>query len=669
MKTAYKSISYKLLSTLILAAVISMSLYCVFFYSNMRTSAEEQYINQTEKSWEAAAHNIEHAIATTVDVANKGIYLNSALGDLLFSRSASTFSHTESANSSRVFSYLTTIYSVTPEAVQIRFAAYKSEHSLLLTTGNLQRYLKRQEFPEAETVPPVPTLQAYILPPHRPTNYGHQLNHMSLSSQEFSTFTASDPEDLVFTVCIPLYHLPNLGRPVGEVSVDISMDLLERLCRFLYDDTEEFYILDSGGHVIFASDETLIGGSLARQWPAEMIRLTQEAGERGFYVDRTCCEDIRICKQISSATMDWYMVKSIPKSLIHRNTNRQLFTLLSAYILCLMVATAVDAFAILHYTRPLKKASEFMKSINIKNVNARFSDYVSYQDQDEIGVLFNSLEEMLDTINNFIIRQYELDIINRTTELKMLEAQINPHFIYNTLQCLATKSLEHHDKEQYNYISSFGQLLQYSMDINHTLVSLKEEISHVNRYITLQKIRFPNHLSVRWDLGPAVTSVTVPKMLLQPLIENSFKHGHLLKKDQGRLTVGACLKEKGILSVYVSDNGCAPSPEQLFQINSRLKELKKVYVNRLFTPHHFSSLESSSEEAEKMENPYASNNIGLSNVLLRLLLNFGRDCDLTLSANEEGGTTVYLHLTYETLWTADSHNHCKKEADHESTDL
>ena len=104
MKTAYKSISYKLLSTLILAAVISMSLYCVFFYSNMRTSAEEQYINQTEKSWEAAAHNIEHAIATTVDVANKGIYLNSALGDLLFSRSASTFSHTESANSSRVAS-------------------------------------------------------------------------------------------------------------------------------------------------------------------------------------------------------------------------------------------------------------------------------------------------------------------------------------------------------------------------------------------------------------------------------------------------------------------------------------------------------------------------------------------------------------------------------------
>ena len=58
-----------------------------------------------------------------------------------------------------------------------------------------------------------------------------------------------------------------------------------------------------------------------------------------------------------------------------------------------------------------------------------------------------------------------------------------------------------------------------------------------------------------------------------------------------------------------------------------------------------------------MENPYASNNIGLSNVLLRLLLNFGRDCDLTLSANEEGGTTVYLHLTYETLWTADSHKH------------
>ena len=94
----------------------------------------------------------------------------------------------------------------------------------------------------------------------------------------------------------------------------------------------------------------------------------------------------------------------------------------------------------------------------------------------------------MDTINNFVIRQYELEIINRTTELKMLEAQINPTCAYTIPLCAWPPSLlEHHDQEQYDYISSFGQLMQYSMDTKHTLVTINEELSHIDRYIKLQK--------------------------------------------------------------------------------------------------------------------------------------------------------------------------------------
>lgn len=651
MKPTFKSISYKLLSTLLLAAILSMAIYCVFFYSNMRTSALERYISQTERAWQAAAHNIQHAIDTTVDVANKGIYLNRSLRDLLFSRNPTTFSHTESSNSSLMFSYMMNIYSVTPDAVQIRVGAYKSGNSLLLTTENLQRYLRRQEFPEADSPPPAPMFQAYLLPPHLPSSYGHQLSHIPPPDLSASP-GLTNPEKSVFTICLPLYHLPNPSQPVGEVSIDISLNLMKKLCGYLYDDMEEFYVIDSDGYVIFSSDSSQIGQIQSEGWPKDMTQKAKLLEDNPFFADRSHPKNLHICRKISSSNLEWYMLQSIPKREIYLETNRQLATLLSAYVLCLMVATAVDALSILRFTRPLKKASEFMKSINVKTVSAPFSDYVSYRHQDEIGVLFHSLEDMMSTINNFIIRQYELDILNRTTELKMLEAQINPHFIYNTLQCLATKSLEHHDKEQYDYISSFGQLLQYSMDVDHTLVPLKEEAAHVNRYISLQKIRFPNHPSVEWKLEPAAASVTVPKMILQPLIENSFKHGCLMRKDRGHLTIGASLNEADLLSVYVSDNGCSPDPDQLEQINDRLLELKRVYVNRLFTPPHFCLLESGLREPQDKESPYAANNIGLSNVLLRLLLNFGKGCDLTLSANEEGGTTVHLTLTYKTLWNA-----------------
>lgn len=288
------------------------------------------------------------------------------------------------------------------------------------------------------------------------------------------------------------------------------------------------------------------------------------------------------------------------------------------------------------------------------------SEYVTYRSEDEIGILFRSLEEMMDTINNFVIRQYELEIINRTTELKMLEAQVNPHFIYNTLQCLATKSLEHNDQEQYDYISSFGQLMQYSMDTKHTLVTINEELSHIDRYIKLQKMRFTNHLSVFFEVEETVRKIIVPKMILQPLIENSFKHGNLLKREKGTILVQAHLKEDRLLHVYIVDNGCTPPPEKLAKINKLLMKLRQEYTHKLLTPNRLSSIDGSSEKPTRQdadlsiknaaENLYATNNIGLTNVLLRLLLNFGQECSMELYANELGGTTVHLIISHKTLW-------------------
>lgn len=347
--------------------------------------------------------------------------------------------------------------------------------------------------------------------------------------------------------------------------------------------------------------------------------------------------------------------------MIYENSNHQLVTLLFTFGICLLITILINGYSILHYTNPLKKATTYLNSINTQtqNLNSKLSDYVTYRTEDEIGILFRSLEEMVDTINNFVIRQYELEIINRTTELKILEAQINPHFIYNTLQCLATKSLEHHDQEQYDYISSFGQLMQYSMNTKYTLVTIQDELSHIDRYIKLQKMRFTNHLSVFFEVADDVKGIIVPKMILQPLIENSFKHGNLFKREQGTILVQAST-EGHLLHLYITDNGCAPSPEQLLRINKQLMDLRTEYVHKLLTTHILTSMEAGSEKPSESrpdssikratENLYAANNIGLTNVLLRLLLNFGENCFMEISANELGGTTIHLIISHETLW-------------------
>lgn len=658
MKKRFQSIGYKLLSTLVIATTLPMLIYCFFFSYDMRKTSEENYLEQTRHTWQIVSRNIEHSLSTSIDVANKGIYLNGTLQDLLFSRDSNAFPYAESANSSQLFSYMTNIYSMTPESTQIQFSTYKSGKSFLLTTRNLQKYLKSGFHPR-DTEPPVPAFQAYILPPHRQTSYGHQLNHMSLTQEEehADTFGA---DNLVFTVCLPIYHLPNPNTPIGELRIDISMDFFIKVCSFLYDESEQFYIVDSDSHIIFSSDSPGIGKKTSEPWIQELI--LHAAGNPGSFFSETSGKALRICQKIPGDSYDWYMVKSVPKQMIYQSSNNQLITLLFTFGICLLITILINGYSILHYTNPLKKATTYLNSINTQtqNLNSRLSDYVTYHSEDEIGILFRSLEEMVDTINNFVIRQYELEIINRTTELKMLEAQINPHFIYNTLQCLATKSLEHHDQEQYDYISSFGQLMQYSMDTKYTLVTINDELSHIDRYIKLQKMRFTNHLSVFFEADDSVKEIIVPKMILQPLIENSFKHGNLFKREQGTILIQVCVREDRLLHLTITDNGCAPSPGQLLRINSRLADLRTEYAHKLLTPHRLSSMEAGYEKLsgqkpdssikQAKENLYATNNIGLTNVFLRLLLNFGKDCSMELLANELGGTTVHLVISHETLW-------------------
>lgn len=657
MKKHVQSISYKLLSTLVIATTLPLMVYCLFISFNMRQTAEKNYIEQATNTWQIIAANIDHSLSTSIDTANKGIYLNRTIQDLLFSRDNTTFFYAESANSSLIFSYLTNISSMTPEATQIQFSSFKTANSFLITTRNLQRYLRVLTPQECEFTSPVPTFQAYILPPHAQDNYGHRLDHTT-PPQNATPSQPSGTDSLVFTVCLPIYHMPSPNVPIGCLRIDISTDFFEKLCDFFYNPSEQFYIVDSDGHIIFSSDSTCIGSQTSEDWIWTLIRQAEETPDS--FISAGSDDFLRICQKLPGDYCEWYMIKSVPKHLIYQSSNAQLAILLITFGICLLITVLINSFSILRFTTPLKKATIYLNSINTQaqNLNSRLSEYVTYNYEDEIGILFRSLEEMIDTINNFVIRQYELELVNRSTELKMLEAQINPHFIYNTLQCLATKSLEHHDREQYDYISSFGQLLQYSTDTSRTLVTVNDELSYIERYIELQKMRFTSRLSVLFEADESVRQIIVPKMLLQPLIENSFKHGNLFKKEHGSLCVRVLTDEDLFLHLYVIDNGRAPSDERLADINRRLSELRKECIHRLLTPHRLSSIDDNREAQptppqnepdikNATENLYATSNIGLSNVLLRMLLNFGSDCSMELYSNELGGTTVHLVLSYK----------------------
>lgn len=246
------------------------------------------------------------------------------------------------------------------------------------------------------------------------------------------------------------------------------------------------------------------------------------------------------------------MMKAAPDASIYSSTDLQLRFLTTTFLLGVLLATVLNSLTLTRLTGPLKKATRYLTKAKGKSGDFskfQLSDYLGYRQNDELKMLFDSMQEMMDSIQHYTIRQYKMELLQQDTELKMLQAQINPHFIHNTLQCLANNALANNDLAQYDYITALGQMMRYAMEISQTVSSLGEELDYVYRYFTLQKMRFCS--SAEFKICPVYPRLfLLPKMTLQPLIENCIYHGGVMKKRMALSNLQQ--KQKGIFrSLYL----------------------------------------------------------------------------------------------------------------------
>lgn len=136
-----------------------------------------------------------------------------------------------------------------------------------------------------------------------------------------------------------------------------------------------------------------------------------------------------------------------------------------------------------------------------------------YTREDEIGHLSRRFQSMMNTINDLILREYRLELANKTTQLRMLQAQINPHFINNALQSIGTLALQHEAPKVYALLASLAKMMHYAMHTDETIVPLEKELEHLNYYLQLQKQRFDDKFSYRYDIGEATRTIPVPKKI------------------------------------------------------------------------------------------------------------------------------------------------------------
>ncbi|MFM9277756.1 cache domain-containing sensor histidine kinase [Paenibacillus jiagnxiensis] len=231
---------------------------------------------------------------------------------------------------------------------------------------------------------------------------------------------------------------------------------------------------------------------------------------------------------------------------------------------------------------------------------------------DEVGVLMSSMYEMALRLNTLFQYKYQAEIRQKEAQLQILYQQINPHLLYNTLESIYWKSSLEGKTESSEMIKELSKLMKIALSRGKELITLEEELEHAKAYVSLQKIRYDYSFTVHWNISKELYHVLIPKITLQPLIENAIIHGVKNMGEDGMITISARLREEDVVMVEITDNGFKPADLEAMH--------RLLYGNE--------------------SNP--SLGYGIRNIHQRIQLHYGQGYGLSYRAIPEGGTVAIL---------------------------
>lgn len=292
-------------------------------------------------------------------------------------------------------------------------------------------------------------------------------------------------------------------------------------------------------------------------------------------------------------------------------------SLLIAYLASLLMAHRLVG--------PIRTLHMKMKRVQ----NGELGERAPITSSDEIGLLTAGFNGMVARLEIMIKENYELSLREKDAELAALQSQINPHFLYNTLESISMSARKENGGVWPDVIASLGKLLRYTVDKQERLVTLREELAFVDNYLNIQSFRLENRLEVDVQVDLSHESALVPKLILQPLIENAIEHG------MGASPMTLVLRTKADeqdLVVYVSDNGVGIDPGRLGEIERRMYEAERPL---------------SESPGGKRTKGFA-----LRNIHRRIRILYGEPYGLLVDKTGKDGTTFAVRIPFE--WKEES---------------
>ncbi|SFK72603.1 two-component system, sensor histidine kinase YesM [Paenibacillus sp. 1_12] len=411
-----------------------------------------------------------------------------------------------------------------------------------------------------------------------------------------------------------LVDYPN-PKVLGLLSIHVGLDEIGRLIRSHSKPStgdRVFLYIHQDLNLLYASGE---GDKLKK---GDRIPESKLPGNQGSYKgELDGREGVFIYVKDQFMDLPLTMVKFVPVADINESANRTLNQ--SLFIQFIAIAFVIILASVLSYVT-ISPVKRLLRSI-VRVESGNFDIQLTTGRKDELGVLEIRFQNMIRNLDDLMNREYRNRLELTTAQLKMLQAQINPHFLYNTLQSIGTLALRHGSEEINDKIAELGAILRYSMDLKTETVTLQMEIKHIEHYMSLQTGRFKNRLSYTLSCPNEAFQVRVPKMILQPLIENSIVHG--IEKGRGSGTLHISIELDQVFCIRIIDNGKGMDPDT---------------IKRIYREYSDFQLPSGQEGG-----------IGLINVLQRLRLYYGQHFDWEIQSTPYEVTVISLRISTDCL--------------------
>lgn len=410
----------------------------------------------------------------------------------------------------------------------------------------------------------------------------------------WNQYLNNQESNVMITKTIPINNPATLEQ-MGDLTIYYSTEGLNKILS--EEGNGSYYLVDHQGNILYSTGSPVPRRLLETLPPLTNVQEVKFEGEKYFVKGANIVGGLEI-------------ISITPQSELYK----LIFirgTMWILIILTILVAIGLTYTSMRKYSARIRNIDIVMREVQKGNLDVRIPE--SKKD-DEIGRMESSFNRMLDDLTLFIQQSFVLSIQQQQAELKALQAQIHPHFLFNTLESIRMSAVIEGAKTSSQMIYHLSKLLRYTLN-KEDMVPLYLEVEHVEQYLKLMQLKHPDSLSFHIDLAEEITNEPVQKLILQPIVENYIVHGFRKDGSDNYIEITGDVIENRLV-LEIRDNGIGIPEQRLEKILEHINE----------------------EEGDTMSS------IGLKNVHQRLKLKYGEEYGLHIQSRENEGTIVTITM-------------------------